>query len=102
MTLYAGIDAGQSGTVAVIGDESGRILGRGRAGAADEIGQDAQSTRLRDALRAAYDEAAIAAKIGLLMRAARESSPELAVTRAASTDARRNCRATISCCCTTR
>ena len=55
---------GQSGTVAVIGDESGRILGRGRAGAADEIGQDAQSTRLRDALRAAYDEAAIAAKIG--------------------------------------
>jgi N-acetylglucosamine kinase-like BadF-type ATPase len=63
MTLYAGIDAGQSGTVAVIGDESGRVLGRGHAGAADEIGQDAQSTRLHDALRAAYDEAAAAAKL---------------------------------------
>ena len=63
MRLYAGIDAGQSGTVAVIGDETGRVLGRGQAGAADEIGQDAQSTRLRDALRAAYDEAAAAAKL---------------------------------------
>ncbi|HET9391940.1 MAG TPA: BadF/BadG/BcrA/BcrD ATPase family protein [Candidatus Rubrimentiphilum sp.] len=70
-SLYAGIDAGQSGTVAVIGDETGRVLGRGKAGAADEIGQDAQSTRLRDALRAAYDAAAIAAKLGPEARCAR-------------------------------
>jgi N-acetylglucosamine kinase-like BadF-type ATPase len=63
MKLFGGIDAGQSGTVAVIGDESGRILGRGEAGAADEIGQDPHSTRLRDALRSAYDKAAAAAKL---------------------------------------
>lgn len=58
---FAGIDAGQSGTAAVIGDETGRILGRGDAGPADEIGQDANSTRMRDALRAAYENAARAA-----------------------------------------
>jgi len=63
MKLFAGIDAGQSGTVAVIGDESGRVLGRGEAGAGDEIGQDANSTRLSDALRSAYDKAAAAAKL---------------------------------------
>lgn len=69
--FYAGIDAGQSGTVAVIGDETGRELGRGHAGPADEIGQDARSTRLRDALRAAYDAAAIAARLGPDARCAR-------------------------------
>ncbi len=63
MTLYAGIDAGQSRTVAAIADESGRELGRGEAGAADEIGQTANSTRLSDALRKAYDAAALAAKL---------------------------------------
>ncbi len=71
MTLFGGIDAGQSGTVAVIGDESGRILGRGEGGAADEIGQDSHSTRLRDALRLAYDHAASAAKLPEGARCAR-------------------------------
>jgi N-acetylglucosamine kinase-like BadF-type ATPase len=61
VTLYGGIDAGQSRTVAAIADESGRELGRGEAGAADEIGQDENSTRLRDALRSAYDKAVAAA-----------------------------------------
>jgi N-acetylglucosamine kinase-like BadF-type ATPase len=54
---YAGIDGGQSSTLAAIGDESGRVLGRGRAGAADEVGQDARSTRLRDALHDALHDA---------------------------------------------
>lgn len=71
MTLYAGIDAGQSRTVAAIADESGRELGRGEGGAADEIGQDANSTRLRDALRTAYDKAAAAAKLPAGARCAR-------------------------------
>ncbi len=57
MTYYAGIDGGQTGTTAVIGDETGRILGRGNAGPADEVGQDAASTRLRDALNAALSDA---------------------------------------------
>ncbi|HEX5274588.1 MAG TPA: BadF/BadG/BcrA/BcrD ATPase family protein [Candidatus Rubrimentiphilum sp.] len=69
--LYVGIDAGQSRTVAAIADETGRELGRGEAGAADEIGQDATSTRLRDALRAAYDKASMVAKLPPESRCAR-------------------------------
>ena len=32
MKLYLGVDGGQSGTAAVIGDENGRVLGEGEAG----------------------------------------------------------------------
>jgi N-acetylglucosamine kinase len=32
MRLFLGVDGGQSGTLALIGDESGRVLGAGRAG----------------------------------------------------------------------
>ena len=53
MKLFAGIDAGQSSTIAVVGDVDGRLLGRGVAGPADEVGCDAHSTRLKDALEAA-------------------------------------------------
>ncbi len=55
--LVAGIDGGQSSTVAAIADESGRIISRGVAGPADEVGADASSTRLRDALRDAVQDA---------------------------------------------
>jgi len=55
--LAAGIDGGQSSTVAVIGDERGRILGRGTSGPSDEIGVGAESTRLRDALHSALENA---------------------------------------------
>jgi glucosamine kinase len=48
--LFAGIDAGQSSTNAVIGDETGAILARGDAGPGDEIGAHSSSTRLRNAL----------------------------------------------------
>jgi N-acetylglucosamine kinase-like BadF-type ATPase len=57
VTLVAGIDGGQSSTVAAIGDERGRVLGRGAAGPADEIGAGPESTRLFDALRGALDDA---------------------------------------------
>jgi N-acetylglucosamine kinase-like BadF-type ATPase len=57
MKLFAGIDGGQSSTVAVIGDETGRVIARGSAGPADEVGQDAHSTRLREALRGALADA---------------------------------------------
>jgi N-acetylglucosamine kinase-like BadF-type ATPase len=59
--LLAGIDGGQSSTIAVVGDENGRILGRGTAGAADEVGAGAASTRLHDALRDALAAAVTAA-----------------------------------------
>lgn len=55
--LVAGIDGGQSSTVAVIADERGRIIARGKAGPADEIGAGPESTRLRDALSAALEDA---------------------------------------------
>lgn len=58
MTRYvAGIDGGQSRTKAAIADERGRIVGRGEAGSADELGVRAGSTRLRDALAGALESA---------------------------------------------
>jgi glucosamine kinase len=60
--LFAGIDAGQSGTTAAIGDGA-RVLGRGTSGPADEIGVAPNSTRLRDALEGALAAALSAAKL---------------------------------------
>ncbi|HUA09598.1 MAG TPA: BadF/BadG/BcrA/BcrD ATPase family protein [Candidatus Acidoferrales bacterium] len=62
MTLYAGIDGGQTATVAAIGDGV-RVLARGSAGPADEIGEGAGSTRLRDALEGALADALRAAHL---------------------------------------
>ncbi len=62
MTRYfAGIDGGQSSTAAVVADEAGRVLGRGLAGGADEVGVAPGSTRLRDALQGALAGALAAA-----------------------------------------
>lgn len=63
MTYVAGIDGGQTSTIAVIGDETGRILGRGEAGPADEIGVGPASTRLADALRGALADAIAHARL---------------------------------------
>lgn len=64
MKLYAGIDGGQTSTTAVVGDERGRILGRGTSGPADEVGCAPGSTRAKDALEgavaAALDDAGLA------------------------------------------
>ena len=57
MRLFAGIDGGQSSTLAAIGDERGRVLARGKAGPADEVAQGSESTRLHDALLAALHDA---------------------------------------------
>lgn len=53
----AGIDGGQSSSEAVIGDERGRIVGRGVAGPSDELGAGPESSRLRDALAGALEAA---------------------------------------------
>lgn len=68
MKFFAGIDGGQSSTVAVVGDERGRIIGRGEAGPADEVGAGKSSTRLRDALRGALAGACRAARLDQNMR----------------------------------
>ncbi|MBV8424511.1 MAG: hypothetical protein JO349_04920 [Candidatus Eremiobacteraeota bacterium] len=63
MKLYAGIDGGQSSTVALIADERQTILGHGVSGPCDHIGQPADSPRfahaLEDAIGAALQEAAL-------------------------------------------
>jgi glucosamine kinase len=59
VNIYAGIDGGQSSTTAVVGDADGRLLGRGTAGPADEVGCDATSTRLKDALEGALAAALV-------------------------------------------
>lgn len=57
MPLFAGVDVGQSSTTAIIGDERATICGRGRGPAGDEIGQDAASSRLHDAITEALQNA---------------------------------------------
>lgn len=53
MRVIAGVDVGQSSTTAAIGDRDGKEIARSNAGPGDEVGQDARSTRLRDAVDAA-------------------------------------------------
>lgn len=61
--FVAGIDGGQSSTTAFVGDADGRIVGRGTASGADEVGCGAGSTRMRDALEEALSRALAAANL---------------------------------------
>jgi N-acetylglucosamine kinase-like BadF-type ATPase len=61
--LFAGIDGGQSSTVAVIADEGKKILGRGGAGPCDHIGQAPDSPRFARALETAITSALLDAKL---------------------------------------
>ncbi|MGH7327203.1 MAG: BadF/BadG/BcrA/BcrD ATPase family protein [Polyangiaceae bacterium] len=63
MKIFAGIDGGQSSTVAVIGDETGAVLGRGTAGPCDWIGQAADSPRFARAVEGAIGDALRAASL---------------------------------------
>jgi N-acetylglucosamine kinase-like BadF-type ATPase len=51
MKLFLGVDGGQSGTAAVIGDESGRILGRGESGPCNHAGAAEGRAKLERAVR---------------------------------------------------
>jgi N-acetylglucosamine kinase-like BadF-type ATPase len=63
MHLYLGIDAGQSSTTALIGDETGRVLGVGRAGpcnhAASSVGRRKFVAAMTDSLKQAADLAGV-------------------------------------------
>jgi len=63
MKLFLGVDGGQSGTTALIGDETGRILGSGEAGpcnhAAAAEGRAKLEAAVSESLRAACVEAAL-------------------------------------------
>jgi N-acetylglucosamine kinase-like BadF-type ATPase len=51
MTLFLGVDGGQSGTTALIGDETGRILGEGEAGPCNHATVAEGRARLESAVR---------------------------------------------------
>lgn len=64
MKLFLGVDGGQSGTAAVIGDENGRVLGTGEAGpcnhAAAGEGRAKLERAVRESVAAACAEAGLA------------------------------------------
>lgn len=65
MILFAGVDGGQSSTVAVVADESGTILGRGNAGPADDVGEPRGAAHTAEAIDAAIVAALEAARLPL-------------------------------------
>jgi N-acetylglucosamine kinase-like BadF-type ATPase len=58
MKLYLGVDGGQSGTTALIGDETGWVVGMGRAGAINHVADADARTKFLAVLGACVDEAA--------------------------------------------
>jgi N-acetylglucosamine kinase-like BadF-type ATPase len=57
MKLFLGVDGGQSGTTAVIGDETGRILGTGEAGPCNHAAASEGRAKLERAIRGSAGEA---------------------------------------------
>lgn len=63
MKLFLGVDGGQSGTAAIIGDETGRVLGDGEAGPCNHAVAGAGRAKLR---RAVEDSVASACRAAAL------------------------------------
>jgi N-acetylglucosamine kinase-like BadF-type ATPase len=61
MKLYLGVDGGQSGTTALIGGETGRVLGRGESGPCNHAGAAEGRAKLERAVRESLAAAAVAA-----------------------------------------
>ena len=57
MRLYLGIDGGQTKTVAVIGNENGKVLGWGKGGPSNHIREKGGKKRFREALLGSIREA---------------------------------------------
>jgi N-acetylglucosamine kinase-like BadF-type ATPase len=62
--LFLGVDGGQSSTTAVIGDETGRVLGRGEAGPCNHVGAELGRGKLIAAVTESVGAAARAAGLG--------------------------------------
>lgn len=63
MSLHAGVDGGQSSTLAVVGDERGTVLGRGVGPPSDLVGEERGSARQAEAVDAALAAALRAAQL---------------------------------------
>ena len=61
MRFFLGVDGGQSGTTAVIGDETGRVLGEGEAGPCNHAGAGEGRAKLERAVRTRLQSACHAA-----------------------------------------
>lgn len=57
MKLFLGIDGGQSSTTAVIGDETGRVLGSGRGGPCNHVGAAEGHAKFTEAVGGCLDAA---------------------------------------------
>jgi N-acetylglucosamine kinase-like BadF-type ATPase len=66
MKLYLGIDGGQSSTTALIGDETGRILGEGQAGPCNHVGASERRAKffsaVGESVRLAAEQAGVKAE----------------------------------------
>ena len=58
---FLGVDGGQSSTAALIGDESGKVVGVGHAGPCNQVSTAESHARFRDAIGGAVDAACQAA-----------------------------------------
>jgi N-acetylglucosamine kinase-like BadF-type ATPase len=58
MKLFLGVDGGQSGTTVLIGDETGRVLGVGRAGPVNHVGASEGREKFLSAIGAGLNAAA--------------------------------------------
>lgn len=63
MKYFLGVDGGQSGTTAVIGDEDGQVLGIGEAGPCNHAGAAEGRAKLERAVTSSVAAACIAAKL---------------------------------------
>lgn len=57
MRFFLGVDGGQTKTLALIGDEEGNILGKGKGGPANHIREKGGRKRFREAITRAVEEA---------------------------------------------
>jgi N-acetylglucosamine kinase-like BadF-type ATPase len=64
MRYFLGVDGGQSSTTALIGDETGRILGTGRAGPCNHVGTGEGRARFVSAIGGSIAAARAEARIG--------------------------------------
>jgi N-acetylglucosamine kinase-like BadF-type ATPase len=63
MRLFLGVDGGQSSTTALIGDETGRVLGAGSGGPCNHVGKAEGAAKLKRALIESVGSACAAAGI---------------------------------------
>src|ERR1700730_4841048 len=66
VNLFLGVDGGQSSTTALIGDETGRVIGIGRAGPVNHIGASEGRAKFLDAVSASLNAAAQQAGLRIL------------------------------------